>query len=75
MSTTKLGPPRCHGAGQKHVQDDRHPLAYRNAPALRITAERAASAAKRIIVAGAAYGLIPARLAAWIVQRGGMRHV
>ncbi len=75
MARTYEGPLRYHGAGRKHVQYDRPPLAYRIPPAVRITGEQAGSGAKRIIVAGAARGIIPARVAAWLIQRGGMRHV
>lgn len=32
------------------------------------------SATKRLIVAAACWGLLPAAVASWLINRGGMRH-
>lgn len=72
--TTKHEGPRRHG-DQTHNQNVRHPLAYRIPPIVRITGWMGASAAKRVIVAGGAYGLLPARLAEALIRLGGLRHV
>lgn len=72
MSTAHEGP-RCHG-GQTHVQYARQGALYRLPPCLRILPKQAASAAKSLIVAGVAHGLIPARLAEALIRWGGLRH-
>lgn len=72
MRRTQVGPTPGTGSSRTHV---RHTRAWhRIPPTVRITAWMVASALKRVIVAGAAYGIIPARLAEWIIRYGGMTH-
>lgn len=73
MNTTQEGP-RRHG-GRKHVQNAQQSALYRLPACIRILPEQAASTTKRAIVAGAAYGIIPPRVAEWIIRYGGLRHV
>jgi len=59
MSTNNKGRDRWHGATQK-TTDNRNPTAIQ-------------SRIKTVIVRLAVWGVIPAGLATWLIQRGGLK--